>query len=234
MSTALEWKVCSNGTVRTSVTALSDDEVVICDALFDRHTTVELLAADNFSDIMNLPYDVQTKRSDIPGLLSSMCDRGILRAWTDVRFPSSAYVELTEQGGDLWERERQPAWSSWLCSRTEDVNGELLKISAGTAKVAERYLGVGIDVGLFRVADSAPEWKTENAAMIASRWKRGHWVTLTIPLVGTRFENRQPDWEQYESRRIWWKSVPELLASHRALTALLRGQKVWPPDLSAG
>jgi hypothetical protein len=215
---------------RTRLSSLEDDEVILCDALFERPCLMRLLIAENAPEILNFPYWLSDSGRGAEAIAASMSARGLVRISTGDEGTLSEVVELTEDGGRLWEAERKARWEAHVTS-IRKAGVRTIGVVAADEALARRYLSVGHDVGLFRLADGDAEIERSADAFIARPWKRGPQVTVTMRLVGERDEWIRPDWSAYEQQRTWWTSVAELLVSQRVSEVPLPGRHVLPPPL---
>lgn len=168
---------------------------------------------DTFGEAFNLGYSPQLEDDQRLALINSMRERGILEETrTGKRWDPC--ISLTPASGELWERERRPVWEAFLRDSWR-VQGGTMTIRASRKEIAEEYVAAGNDAGLFETRGT-PEIRSENDMEIVP-WRRARVVELTLQLFKSP---RALDWAIYESRRIWWKSVPSLLISHGARNPL--------------
>jgi len=219
----LAWKITGAGVPRTGLTSLTDDELVVCDALFSRWTAEGFLLAPNQDEALHLPYRHGVPPQRMPTFLSELREQGIVAAKES---KGMRFLALTSLGGSLWEQERQPVWDAYSTDRARLVDGVAsLRIRAVRTEVAEIFFRSGTDAGLWSPIGEA-EMSVEKEVAVMP-WKQGDLVVLTSPLA--RLSSRT-DWRLYESRRSWWRTVFELLRSHRVIQSQTLGTE-WPPRL---
>ncbi|HEY7375412.1 MAG TPA: hypothetical protein VIF57_24855 [Polyangia bacterium] len=208
------WKIGGGAVPRTGETELTDDELILCDTIFKARTVLRLLMVegDDFNEMFNLGYRPSVGGADRLALIESMSRRGLIERSGDAD-RSGAAVSLTPDGGQLWERERRPVWEAQV--RSTSRSDTSLTIRARRKEVADAFVK-GINEARMVETRGAPEVAFEDDARLVS-WRRSRTVVMTFrdfrDLPGV-------DWVTYESQRIWWQSVPQLLTSHGALDPL--------------
>ena len=94
------WTMALGAVPRTGQSALTDDELVICDALFSAPVPSRLLARETFGEMFNLPYEHGIADASLQTFLEGMQERGILEAKPDVTPPTDRPVfRLTDWRG---------------------------------------------------------------------------------------------------------------------------------------
>lgn len=218
-----ELRVTSTGVPRTGLTALTDDELVVCDAIWSRWTAEGFLLDPNQDEALVLPYRHGVAPERMPSFLNGLREQGIVEVKDS---KGTRFLALTGLGGSLWEQERQPVWDAYCSDGSRLVDGVAsLRIRAVRAEVAESFFRTATDAGLWIPKGEVQRSVEEDAPIIP--WKRWNLAVLTSPLV--RISSRA-DWRLYESRRTWWRTVPELLRSHRVIQSQTVGPE-WPPSL---
>lgn len=204
---ATDWIVGARGVPRTGKTSLTDDELIICDALFSAGAFVRVLERDGFDEMLNVPYRHDVPDDDLPGFLRAMEDRELVVLRTE-RFGLA--VDLTPKGGELWEQERMPNWDAYLYDRSPGGDRPVLTVRAARREMAEAYLRVGHMARLFDVVAGSIEAVPDDGKPLVP-WKPGAAVAMTAKL--SRGDAGGMDWRLYESQRIWWRTMSELLRS---------------------
>ena len=217
------WRVSSTGVPRTGLTPLTDDELVVCDAVCSRWTAEGCLLDPNQAEALGLPYRHGVAPERMSTFLDGLTARGIA-AVDDSN--GMRFVTLTGFGGSLWEQERQPVWDAYCTDRSRLVDGlPSLRVLSVQAEVAEVFFRTGTDAGLWTPTGQVQI--SQQRRVLITPWKSGDVTVLTCSLV--RLSSR-PDWRLYESRRTWWRTVFELLRSHRVIQESDTWSE-WPPSL---
>jgi hypothetical protein len=220
---SIEWQVIGTGVPRTGLTPLTDDELVVCDAIWSRWTAEGFLLDPNQDEALVLPYRHGIAPEQMPRVLGGMRERKCVEVEES---NGMRFLALTSFGGSLWEQERQPVWEAYCTDRTRLIDGVAsLQIRAVRAEVAEVFFRTGTDAGLWSPVGEVQRSVEKEALIIP--WKPWDLAVLTSPLA--RISSRT-DWRLYESRRTWWRTVPELLRSHRVIQSQTLGPE-WPPRL---
>jgi hypothetical protein len=202
---------------RTFCTSLSNDELILFDALFDVWDTLESLLPKNFVTAFNLPYTHGLDAGGVRTTIERLIERGLIQSRAE-RTPSTeiTWLALTAAGGELWTLEREPAWdrfcddASWPAD--PDDGSWLMRIRSPSLETARAAMRTGIRCGLHAVtAQHITEATTEEALI---PWRR-------FPIV---YELRAPlatpapvdvDWARYERERRWWRTLSELASLER-------------------
>ena len=198
---------------RTARTPLTDAELYLFDAMFDVSQRLGALRREEYA-ALNLPYTHDLDPVTLDSLVRRLAAAGLLRLRSAVGRPDlGPLVQLTPEGGRLWELERAPDWSRFCraSSRPEGPRGHwVLRVRAAVASVAEAYLDTAHACGLH-----SPDMRRLSRRQLAARvvpWKRREpLVELRVRLLPAEGVVRVTDWRLYEANRTWWQTVPELI-----------------------
>jgi hypothetical protein len=108
----------------------------------------------------------------------------------------------------VWEAFFQPRFSS------PGVHKRTFRISALRQDILEAYLSFGRESGIFQTAEAEPEFTIERDGWLVP-WKQVDLITLKIELLDAPAAIIWSDLQ--ESKRVWWRTIQELLRSHGAL-----------------
>ena len=195
---------------RTNKTSLSDEELLILDVLFDARDTFEALLKENYGSWHNLPYTHGLETSLLRELIDKLVRNGTMKSYAS---RDRLFYGLTESGGKLWEVERAPDWERYCIeSSTVDEDGNwTLSVESPAITTARAFLDCAKDCSLYRFNPddlatstdvdgkiSIVEWRVFPAVYSIS--------VQTYPLP----EMNTVDWNEYESKRIWWRGLIEL------------------------
>ena len=197
---------------RTNKTSLSNEELLILDVLFDASDTFESLLKENYASLHNLPYTHTLETSLLRELIDKLISNGLITSHSSGPGDRLFYA-LTEAGGNLWEAERSPAWERYCVdSATVDENGNwTLSVESPSITTAKAFVDCAKDCSLYRFNDASLRTRTRMEEKISTiEWRAFPTVcslsvrTHPLPEVNT------VDWNEYESRRTWWRSLMEL------------------------
>jgi predicted transcriptional regulator len=196
---------------RSGKTPLSDDELIILDALFDGARPLGTLYREKFSEIHNLPYRHDLSRNEVTETVRKLELQGILHS--EEGQSRGTYFSLTEEGGRLWEREREPDWTCFVAVDGQlDSNGNRTTMIARSQSlvVAQAYLETLEACGHTPVILESRTAKMVEIARVLP-WKSLEQVHEVHALIGRAAEEEPKiDWKLYQDRRIWWTTVSEL------------------------
>ncbi|MEL6403200.1 MAG: hypothetical protein AAFR81_02445 [Chloroflexota bacterium] len=191
---------------RRHMTSLSEDELILFDALWDGDCAWWMLTQENYQDITDHSYTHTLSDAELTDTLASLVERGLVRAYLYVYAETDdrRYFGLTPNGGALWELERKPNWERYCYTFLDDSSWLLESASLATAQAYARWAH---DAGW-----GAPS--RDNLQVIEKRtyrflpWKD---FEVVYTLQGQSLDaTYKLDWEQYEQRRIWWQNLNEL------------------------
>lgn len=194
--------------LRTGSTGLSDNELLIFDFLWWIHVPRHCLYSDVYSVHMNVAYEHSMSNEEVDDTLQRLHEGKLITK----RYESPESFTLTPAGGLLWESERRPNWQTYVSE-------------CGTHN-EERFSFVVLDknIGRLFVAGMTAAGLIVPTNQVQSRTIYNHWLTpwkrvsaAELVRVHVRGEDplQFPDWDVYESCRIWWRSINELDALNR-------------------
>jgi len=199
---------------RTGKTDLSDDELIICDSLWEYEHTMplKLIYRDIFPDIVNIPYSHSIPDDRLEEALDALVARGVLSTETVIMttrrniapYPHRVFG-LTSLGGNVWELERSPDWQLYVHEECDDSDGNCCLISCLSPTIGQQFIsarfGLNADEVFHEVLGRAPlvPWK-EFASVHRFR----------VPF-DPETDGVEIDWEAYERNRVWWSGTNELL-----------------------
>jgi hypothetical protein len=141
------------GIIRTRLSSLTDEELILMDPMFDTHVSRYPLLSENYQEMFNTGYSHGLAAQELDAVLGRL-QQGDLIATADNG--GTIYYGLTAKGGPLWEAERRPAWESF-CTASEDGRGPnglcSLKIVAFSREVGAQYLCAARECGLYPLLD---------------------------------------------------------------------------------
>jgi hypothetical protein len=209
---------------RTNETDLTEDELLILDALFEANNTYKSLRKKNYALYNNLPYSHNLDDRELRYSIKSLLQRGIIfsktEACTDRKTESYG---LTNKGGNLWERERKPMWDSYCIDSSYPVDYEnisdewILEVGSPCLETAKAFLHTAWKMHLFCFNVDDVNIKFYES-YIPFTWEKNFssWYILSV----TTKEQDPPvsiNWELYDISRRWWRSIPEMFQSKKCI-----------------
>lgn len=202
---------------RTGTTCLSNDELILFDALFDVSDTFEALRRDEFQTAHNLPHTHGLDDGSLERTLSRLRANGLLRRRRSRRkslrsgTPLTWYT-LTAKGGSLWARERRPRWSRFCTDSSWPVQSSdrwLLSVQSPSLRTAKAFLAVATQCGLYDADPTTAVVRRHNDRRLVP-WH----VFRTVFELRLRLRRSESgtlfDPAAYERERNWWRSVVDL------------------------
>jgi hypothetical protein len=183
--------------------ALSPDDLVLFDALFDRWLPPSALVREGFSERLGLNSAHKLAGTELEERLVSLRRKSLIK----IREGARTSLTLTARGGALWEVARRPQWHLY-CEDTQHQVGEkwILRIRAVNEEPAEAFVIAAAECGLYTFGQlSRPHWK--RSRMMLTPWKRIECLSGELALAPNV---KVVDWVAYERRRRWWRTVDEL------------------------
>ena len=196
---------------RAYQTPLTDDILLLFDALFDHDDTLGALRRRSYAECQNLPYTHGLDDEALERAVEDLARLGLI-ATRQVQNVATAFVGLTEAGGRLWEIQRAPIWARfvkhawWIDDASGDWRGA---VWSPERSAAEAYLLAARRYGLL------PPEATWDIPVIRERCQLLPWKTFARAY---EFRLRPPfwsaggvDWDEVRRCRTWWRDITELV-----------------------
>lgn len=207
---------------RTLTTWLSDDDLLLLDAMFDCGVRFGHLRRDNYQLQWNLPYTHNYDDHQLQGRLDYLCQRQILQ---QQRAEGHTYFRFTVQGGDLWSQERCPDWQRYCSDRYKETlrNRTMISVVSVSASTRDDYLHLW-PTHSSQISYDHPirrrKFTVRNGTLIS-------WLPATLLHVGvatfvevrqwksgeealTASKQEREAWQEMERQRTWWREISEL------------------------
>jgi hypothetical protein len=198
---------------RTQATWLSDNDLILLDALFDRPASIRFLRRKAFHAQYNLGYLHRYNDDELRLRLLYLSEQGILRpeSWNN-----RTLFHMTAEGGSLWSQERCPVWDRFCTERYQETSSgrTLMTVIAISPTIRDDFLRIW------------PPTDARRRVATVSDYGLVPWHPFPILYVGlaTYVEQRRWTWEEYtafaeilrehrarlQRERSWWRFVPEL------------------------
>lgn len=188
---------------RTHKTPLTDDELILFDALWDNDCAWWMLRQNHFADFM-LPYTHNLSNSSLENTLQNLTKRDLLREYLFVYAENDdkRYYGLSFQGGALWEQERHPLWEKYVSFYVHD--GRYI-VESSSLETAIEYMRV-----MQKVDSCAPK---EIVQIDKPNYRLLSWkdFPMVYELSGVAQKNDSKfNWDVYLNRLDWWSDLHEL------------------------
>jgi hypothetical protein len=199
---------------RTGVTWLTDDQLILLDALFDLRAGFGLLRRDSFEVQWNFGYAHALDDAALACNLRWLCEHGALAAEGD---GDRACYQMTHSGGELWSRERCPVWERFCVDRyrTTPRGRTLLSVMATAPGVRDDFLKLWPEATPLRrrtavFADhQLIEWRPPGRVYVGlATYEEPHQWTSAEYFVWAELQRERR--ARLERERSWWRNVLEL------------------------
>jgi hypothetical protein len=191
---------------------LTDDELILFDALFDTADRLGMLRRERFAD-HNLPYTHDFDDKELERAVRRLGNTGLVRIRPAVDRPDlGPWVDLTVAGGTLWEIERLPDWARFCRTSSEpDARSGRweLSIVATEEPVVDDFSETALACGLYAFEPGDMRRRLRRSRLVAWLAER-RVVEARVPLAPESNAGGRVDWGLYEAQRTWWRTVPEL------------------------
>jgi len=201
---------------RTGATDLTDDELLLFDALFSCPWPMFALRRLEYGFHLNVGYSHNLDDDGLLAGIEALVERGLMA--TDFRDPCEGrnlrYCALTAAGGEQWECERRPDWSKFCSDSYPEGHVE---IDAYCTATAEAYM---------HAIEQCHDESLDIARAVFRRFETGgrsrpwpliSWrasaldYTLVVPVIESKvLQPHEKKREDYEARRWWWRTISEL------------------------
>ncbi len=191
---------------RTGVTDLTDDELLLFDFMFQWWVPLRALRREKYSFHMNCRYNHNLDDARLMATVERLVEVGWIAPKEEPDGIGPPCFSLTEAGGDLWQRERRPDWTTYVDESVCHVESRLTVLSP-SEETANRYFDVGRSVGLWLV-EGPVNRRIRMIDFDLLPWRTFKTVFAVVAdNVADDFETR---WDRYESQRTWWRNIGEL------------------------
>jgi hypothetical protein len=202
---------------RTGRTTLSDDALLLCDALFDGGGYVYALWDEEAAErqtILDAPSPDITALQDV---LQTMLTAGLVQRYY-APYDAEGYrqhVRLAPAGGELWQKERLPDWNRYCYAMTyQDDTRRMWSVDSPSLDTARAYLDTAYHLGM----GAPPPESVQQMAIPQHRllpWKDFPMIYRLYGLQGASTFDATDDAPAYYDRLQWWRNVPELVRLHQ-------------------
>jgi hypothetical protein len=216
---------------RTSVTDLSDDELLLLDFFFDKRSVAGLARQNKYPVHMNVPYSHGLDDQQLRDTLKSLYQRQLLARYV---FEGDFAYEMSPAGGALWELKRQPIWDRY-CEilekplRPNDWNGsQLMTVLSPSLQTVQDYVEKALATGASKAKDFPPKsrYRLLQRFRLDVYWKEfaeAHAILLRVfpdylsmdhskgeEFTVEQWACRSAARNQLEANRTWWGTIGEL------------------------
>lgn len=131
--------------IRTNKTNLTDDELIIFDALFSWWATKKALRREEFQERLNFPYVHKFTDEELTQVFDDLLEKRLIKkrlSQSSIKPKGKVdYFALTKKGGELWALEREPDWENYCIEWTSfDEDGSHVKVYSGSQQTLEKYV----------------------------------------------------------------------------------------------
>ena len=199
---------------RTRTTSLSDDELLIFDAIFDCFQDATNLTSFAYPYQLNLPYTHSLDDKALAEFLASASASGLVWRKTAIHSGKSyEYFSLSTEGGALWEQERLPNWERYVTTSQRELGlfpTGSQRICGANESICRQFAGALFGAGL--VTPGGPIRTRTVCHVRLVPWRDfGRVCLLRFPTKDSVHDPlRYTDWDVYNSSRGGWRSLLEI------------------------
>ena len=199
---------------RTRTTSLSDDELIIFDAIFDCFQDATNLTSFAYPYQLNLPYTHSLNDKALADFLAAATESGLVWRKTNIHSGKSfEYYSLSVTGGALWEQERLPNWERYVTTSQRQLGvfpTGSQRIAGPNESICRQFAGALFGAGLITPTGSIRTRTAYNVRLVP--WRDFERVCmLRFPTKDSIHDSRHhTDWNAYNSLRGGWRSLSEI------------------------
>ena len=199
---------------RTRTTSLSDDELMIFDAIFDCFQDATNLTSFAYPYQLNLPYTHSLDDKALAEFLASASASGLVWRKTDVHSGKPfEYYSLTAEGGALWVQERLPNWERYVTTSQRQLGlftTGSQRICGANESICRQFAGALFGAGLVTPTGPIRTKTAYNVRLVP--WRDFERVCLLRFSTKDSVDDslRYTDWDAYNSSRGGWRSLSEM------------------------
>jgi hypothetical protein len=192
---------------RSRATALTDDELLLLDFMFEWHVPERMLRRDVYPLHMNVDYCHGLDDHELRKTLQRLSESGLV---AESPADDDNTWSLTPLGGKQWELERQPRWDAYCqdLQKWHRSGRRLGIVVSPNRETAERFLSVASAAGLWGFRDAAPRYFCITRHELIP-WREFPAIHVFAARTNSN-DDAEVDWDFYETHRTWWRSVGEL------------------------
>jgi hypothetical protein len=197
---------------RTGTTALSDDELMIFDAIFECFQDATNLTSFAYPYQLNLPYTHSLNDKALAEFLAA-ASALVWRKAVMHSGKSYEYFSLSTEGGALWEQERLPNWDRYVTSSQRELGlfpTGSQRICGANESLCRQFAGALFGAGLVTPSGPIRTRTAYNVRLVP--WRDfGRVCLLRFPIKDSVHDPlRYADWDVYNSTRGGWRSLLEI------------------------
>jgi hypothetical protein len=199
---------------RTRTTFLSDDELMIFDAIFDCFQDAANLTSFAYPYQLNLSYTHSLNDNELASFLSAALASGLVWRKTNIHSGKQfEYFSLSSEGGALWEQERLPNWERYVTTSQRELGlfpTGSQRICGANESICRQFAGALFDAGSVTPIGPIRTRTAYNVRLVP--WRDFERVCLLrFPTKDSVHDSlRYTDWKAYNSSRGGWRSLSEI------------------------
>lgn len=182
--------------------------------LFDCSASVSQMSSSVYAEQMNCDYNHSLDDIELQSVIDSLHSRNLIHPIGNTVNSVETAFTLTESGGELWERERQPDWQCYVTTSQKELGsfptGSIIALCIDE-QIARKCLGAMFASGL--ITANGPIRTRELYDKRLVPWKSFPSVYAARCQTSDNIHHppKPIEWCVYESSRCWWCSIGELL-----------------------
>ncbi len=186
--------------------------------MFDGNASASQLCSTVYSLHLNCDYSHSLDDTALLETLNSLLSRRLIVLSGAPPNSDETRYALSDEGGRLWDLERKPNWERYVSTAQKQLgmfpNGSI------TVFCLDQHLGRKCLGAMFAAGMVTPCGPIRTRSMFDKRllpWKNfSHvYVLRCRTLDDVRSSPRPIEWDIYESSRLWWRSIGELVTLRR-------------------
>jgi len=199
---------------RTRTSFLSDDELIVFDAIFDCFQDARNLTSFAYPYQLNLPYTHSLADDELSEFLADSVTSGLVWKKTTVHSGKPfEYYSLSSEGGVLWEQERQPYWDRYVTTSQRQLGvfpSGSQRVTGENESICRQFAGALFAAGLVTPIGRIRTRTTYNVRLVP--WRDFPRVCLLrFPTKDGVYDSLQfTDWDVYNASRGGWRSLAEI------------------------
>lgn len=201
---------------RTWRTTLSDNELLLFDYLAMMSAVyLGLLSSCAYRANFNCGYTHSLSNGQLLRTINRLARQQLIAIHTDhydgdpPEEPWSWVIELTPAGGELWEQERLPRWSTFVTQTMgwSSCIDELITFASPSRATLQDFIRVRTEAGFWQLRERDIRWERQRDFRLLG-WKRFP-EAWTASFREKQCFRRCRNWKYLEEHRTWWRSITD-------------------------
>lgn len=182
--------------------------------MFDGDASASQLSSTVYSQHLNCAYCHALDDVELRETLNLLLARKLIVPIVDSLNSSETRYALTEEGGRMWEVERQPDWHRYISTHQKELGmfptGSISAVCLNQ-NMGRKCLGAMFAAGMITPGGPIRTRSIFDKCLLPWKNFRHVYVLRCRTLDDVRRSPKSIEWDVYETSRSWWRTIGELI-----------------------